>query len=376
MTTYTTRYGTATRWLFGALSTTLVLGCHPDQAVEPAAIEADAAQIGSVTANATSLSNRFAYALADNPTSAGYAPTLSSNASGGGIRITHSGPGAGYAVTFGGFGRAAGETETFIVTPYGPTRAHCVAGFYTISGSSITVNVFCIDPVQGTGIDSRFTILAVGSNSLPARSGFTYANNPFAPSYTPDPNFSYSSAGSAITIFHDSLPGNYRVNFGTGNPAGSSYFVNSRLTPSQCQIGAWLPATARVRCFDSFGGFAEDADYQVLQVGAGRPGQRIGYAFANRSTVASYVPNTSFSHNSSGKGIRATRSRAVGRYAVTFIGLQRPAGQTETVQVTPFASVYTNCAVLSWTSLASALKANVECHDITGNFRDSSSRSW
>ncbi|MDZ4863269.1 MAG: hypothetical protein SGJ01_07465 [Gemmatimonadota bacterium] len=70
-------------------------------------------------------------------------------------------------------------------------------------------------------------------------------------------------------------------------------------------------------------------------------------------------------------GIGERREVLPGRYAVTFTGLQRPAGRTEIVQVTPYRSTYANCAVLCWTSLAASLRANVECCDAAGNFADS-----
>jgi hypothetical protein len=348
----------------------LAFACRTDDVLKaPDGVPATVSIAGVTTA---ALSNRFAYAWADNATASSYSPNsqYSFSATGGGIRITHSGPGSGYAVTFGGFTGGSVGTETFLVTPYGSTTAHCVAGFYIDTGVSLTVNVFCIDPVQGLGTDSRFTILAVGNNALPSRSAFAYANNPAALSYTPDPNFSYTSAGGAITITHDSGAGNYRVNFGTGNPAGSVLLVNSRLTPSQCHVGEWKPVATRIRCFDSFTGSPADADYQVLQVAQSLPGRRIGFAFADRLSSASYTPNPSFSFNSSGGSVKVTRP-AMGRYAVSFAGLQKLAGHTETVQVTPWAIKYANCSVASWSSSATTLTANVECRNIAGAFRDS-----
>ncbi len=139
MSTNIVHGATAPRWLIGTVAACALFGCQPDAAVAPPATQADTRAAAIVAPNATPLSNRFAYALADQPGAPGYAPGFSYNATGGGIRITHSGPGSGYAVTFGGLNRAAGETENFIVTPYGTGRAHCVAGFYTISGSAITV---------------------------------------------------------------------------------------------------------------------------------------------------------------------------------------------------------------------------------------------
>ncbi len=359
------------RRLIGALSATLVVACSPDDALQPGVNPSGTTPVQLAIGNAAPFSNRFAYAWADQPNNPSYTanPSFSFIGTGGGIRIT--GTGGSYAVTFGGLSRAGvGGTETFIVTPYGSNRAHCVAGFYTDTGVSIVVNVFCFDAILTTTTPSAFTILAVGSNSLPARSAFAYANNPIAAHYTPDPNFSYSSTvGATLAITHDSLPGNYRVNLGTGNPAGSAFLVNSQLSANLCEIGEWKPVTARIRCFDAGSGIPFDADYQVLQLGAGRPGMRFGFAFADQSTAASYTPNTSRSH-STGGSIKATRS-AVGHYAVTFTGLQKLAGHTETVQLTPFATAYVNCNVISWTSLASALKANVECRNLAGNFRDS-----
>lgn len=100
-----------------------------------------------------------------------------------------------------------------------------------------------------------------------------------------------------------------------------------------------------------------------ITVAAAGGGARMAYALADQPTVPSYSPAADRSYNSSGQTIKVDRVE-IGLFTVTFNGLQTPAGQTETVLVTPVGTGtgQVDCRLrTNWTSSASALVATVEC---------------
>jgi hypothetical protein len=86
-----------------------------------------------------------------------------------------------------------------------------------------------------------------------------------------------------------------------------------------------------VKCYDPAGA-SVDHGFSVLQVAGARTGRRLGFAFADQQATASYVDGPASSFNSSGGSIIAERS-FVGRYTVTFVGLQKQPGHSEIVPV-------------------------------------------
>ncbi len=319
---------------------------------------------------AAPLSNRFAYVWADQPSAPSYTPNAAYtyNATGGSTQITRQGTGT-YQVTFNhpiGWG---GAPLGFSLTAYGSSTLGCSLQWIS-SNVQLVLGVTCYDRVSHLRADSRFTLLVVGNGSLLPRSAFAFGNQPSAPSYTPNPAASYTSGSNPMLITHQPTAGEYNVNMGLGNPAGSTFLVSEQFFfPGYlCTTAAWLGTQVEVHCFDHTAA-PKDHAYWALQVDGGRPGRRLGFAWANQPTAASYTPSLNRSFNSSGAGITVTRS-GVGRYAVDFTGLQKLAGHTENVQVTPFGTGYTACKVVSWGNVTTGLRVNVECRKVNGTFKD------
>jgi len=319
------------------------------------------------------LSNRFAYVWANSPTEVSYTPSGSYqyNANGGTVQIFRPSVGS-YDVIFNSAGGWSGSTYGFALTAYGSSNLRCAIPSHNISGTQYIVRVRCFDNVTRVHADSRFSLLLVGSGSLQPRSAFAFGNQPSAPSYTPNSLASFTSGTGPMVISHDSLDGDYKVDLGVGNPAGSTFLVAEQFFfPGYlCKVREWKAASVGVRCFDA-DGLQHDTWYWALQVDGGRPGRRLGYAWANEPSTASYTPNLHYSYNSASGAITATRS-AVGRYAIEFEGLQKLTGHSENVQVTPWGTGYATCKVVNWGNSATgtAFRANVECRNITGAFKD------
>jgi hypothetical protein len=313
---------------------------------------------------------RLAYALADQPALPLYTPVNYYSYAGGGIRVKRIGVGH-YAVEFDRLSNVFwGGTENVITTAVGYSRLQCTPDFWFSSATEdkLSVRVDCIEMATGLHQDSPFSILVVGSGSLPAPSAFAIASQPSTASYTPDPAYSNSSGTVAKLITHNALPGDWNVQLGTGSPAGSTYLVSSRELQRACNVAEWKSFGARVRCFDGTG-TAVDGTYDVLQIGRGRPGRRFGFAWANLPTTQSYMPNPSYSYNSSGGAVRVERV-SWGQYVVSFEGLHRPwddLPHSENVQVTTFGTTYASCNTSTWYDDADWLVVWVFCLDRQSN---------
>jgi hypothetical protein len=91
----------------------------------------------------------------------------------------------------------------------------------------------------------------------------------------------------------------------------------------------------------------------------------MGFAWANDPVSASYAPSETYSHNSAGGPITATRS-AIGRYVITFSGLGGNGTAGANVQVTAYGSGKQSCKVVSWSSAGVDFKANIRCFGFFG----------
>ena len=289
------------------------------------------------------------------------------NATGGAISITRGAPG-NYTVKFGNPVWWIGEYG-FAVTAYGSSRAVCQMRNHMTVGNTLTAYVFCFDRVTHALVDSRFTLLVVNSGSLNGRYAFAWADETMAPSYTPDPAFSYTSGPGSMLITHGPGNGDYTVNLGTGTTKHATVLVNATYGfQDVCKVGQWHSTTVQVLCFDSTGAPVNEY-YWVLQLGTGGRGGRLGFAFADKSTTPSYTPNLQYSYNSSGGAVTAMRT-STGTYMIDFEGLQKLPGHKENVQVTPWGNGTTTCKVVSWGNTATALRVNVECRKLNGNLGD------
>jgi Bacterial Ig-like domain (group 2) len=332
----------------------------------------------ALTVIAAQTANRFAYAWASDPTAA--QPYTADaqyafNATGGAITIARSSPGS-YTVTFGRLAKVTGaDLETVLVSAYGSsTDARCVVGGWgnTTGNTGLLVNVVCAS-AAGAALDSRFTILVVGGGSLPSRSGFAWANNSALAQYAPSPSYAYSSANLPISIQRQSA-GVYIADLKLPRAAATdlpeNYFVTAYGDATRmCKISAW-GSTAGVLCYTN-AGVAADAQYDILVVERGRPGKRIGFAWADQPAAATYTASLAYQRNSSGSPVTISRVSA-GLYDVTFAGLAKVAGGPETVQVTSYAAGYTYCSVVNWgNSSTTNLTVRVACSNAAGVAADS-----
>jgi hypothetical protein len=238
-------------------------------------------------------------------------------------------------------------------------------------GADLEVRVRCVD-AAGAPKNTKFTILVVGHNSLQGRSGFAWANEPSSPSYIPTTLYSWTTAPDLIGISRFG-PGRYIVDLKLPRPRGGlpeNYFVTTFGDPNDmCKIISW-DANATVFCYDKSGVYT-DAYYDILLVEQGRPGRRLGFAWANQQAVGSYFPSAQYRRNSSLGSVFITRS-GTGRYSVRFEGLVRAPGRTETVQVSSYGAFYTYCTVVNWyNTFPSDMLVNVECRDRLGALADS-----
>lgn len=90
------------------------------------------------------------------------------------------------------------------------------------------------------------------------------------------------------------------------------------------------------------------------------PPQRLGYAWANNPTAATYTPSPIYSYNSSGGPITITRA-GVGRYSVKFAGLGGNGVAGGHVQVTAYGPGSETCKVENWASGGADFVVNVRC---------------
>lgn len=356
----------------------VVTACRPDGATEPPISPASpnsaldvAPQVGA------HLSSRLAYAWANQPSTSSYVPHIQYrfNKTGGGITIRRLGQGT-YSVSFAQLakGRVGSRKETVIVTPYGNAAVRCFVERWFDAMTSLVVNVRCAD-TAGALVDSRFTVLLVGENSLEKRQSFLLANQATTANYVP--HFSYRfrkpDNGQQHTIQRAGT-GDYIVDMqaprlATDGP--ESYFTSAfGSVDTECRPTMWgSMTTARVQCFDRTGA-PVDSRFTALLVEQGQPSKRFSFAYADHIDTPSYNPDRLYSFNSFGGAIQIART-AVGTYSVTFDGLQKGRGQTETVVLHAFGAIYSHCAILNWTSVPSGLRVDLECRDAAGALMDS-----
>ncbi|CAN5508622.1 hypothetical protein BH10PLA2_BH10PLA2_10650 [soil metagenome] len=96
---------------------------------------------------------------------------------------------------------------------------------------------------------------------------------------------------------------------------------------------------------------------------------RMGYAWADQPTAASYAPNATFAHNSAGGPITVNRTD-VGTYSVTFAGLGGNGQAGGHVQVTPYGAGAETARVVKWTSIGADLVVNIRCSNPAGDAVD------
>lgn len=317
----------------------------------------------------TAESRRFAYAWVHDPsTSTSYAPTSAyqHNETGGGIRIAHLSTGS-YVVSFERMAKVDSTfRETVLVTPNGSAGERCNLNGWgnNANGRDLDVSVSCYT-FAGANADVRFSVLVVGSHSLPSHLGFTVSGDAAA-HYAPEPGNTYSSFDGNVGISR-STAGSYLVQLnGQADPTPQSYFVSTYGGASDlCKVSSWNgDVWASVICYAPSGALA-DARFSLLMLENGRAGKRFGFAWSNEPATTlggSYTPSVEHQHTSSGQPVRITHS-AVGTYVVSFPGLAKVGNAPETVHVSPYGGGLFTCQVQGWVNggNGASLDATVRC---------------
>lgn len=98
--------------------------------------------------------------------------------------------------------------------------------------------------------------------------------------------------------------------------------------------------------------------------------QQVAYAWADKTTSASYTPSGKYSYNHSG-GINISRNKT-GSYAVKFIGFGG-GGRGGNVQVTAYGPSRNTCHVINWNynSGGADFVVNISCFSLSGQPVDS-----
>jgi hypothetical protein len=302
--------------------------------------------------------------------------SFSHNSSGGDLRVARSATGR-YAVTFGRLAKVDPSfREAVMVTAYGSQgeRCHLDGWGDAPNGTDLAAVVACYDAANRPR-DSRFTVLLVGSQSLPGRHAFATLAPGEGSSAAAIPN-SFSSSGLSVGMDRSGI-GSYLVRLqAPGAGAAESYFV-STVGPAQdmCKIASWSQGDwASVVCYSPTGAHT-DGQFSILMVDGGRPGKRYGFTvaeYANAPLDQTYSPELTSQRTSSGQSVRITHT-ALGEYAVDFPGLANGGASGEIVQVSPLGSGLTTCQLEGWTEDASSnLRAHVRCWNRASGRREDS----
>ena len=330
-----------------------------------------------------------AYALADQPTTAAYAPDAAwqFNSIGTPLTVTRLSDGL-YNVTIPGFGGSGTEPRIPFVSAVGDVGVNCVAAGWSMVGViDATVQVKCVAP-GGVPADSRFTVFALGPDHVPGH--LLVLANSGAPSTWPVPLFTdfpltgasaWSSRGSYLGLSRNAPSGNTSVLFNQSGPVSfdpaipGSYdgaIVQPSGTPNaMCQLIANGTNFVQSVCYAAGAGAVADAAVSALVIRDGRLNKRFG---VSHPVVIS----------SSGGDVFESRT-GTGRFRVRFVGLGRPAGSRETVLVSAVspdilnapsnANATTRAAFCGpsapWTTIGNDLVIDIACYNAAGVLTDS-----
>ena len=202
-----------------------------------------------------------AFAYAHQPAGTNYtAAAAGSYNPNGAIKVLREGAGA-YRVVFTKLGSAVSTNNGNVqVNAVGTGKAHCTAIEWGAQ-TDVSVYVRCYTPA-GAPVDSKFTVLFLLPHPHVA---YTYANQPSAASYSPNPSASWSPSGGGVTITRNGV-GDYTVVWPWIGPDivdGGTVQVTGYGENTQCKATSLFDTGAIVRCFAP-NGSRVDARYTVL----------------------------------------------------------------------------------------------------------------
>ena len=329
--------GRAVSWTTGNASIVSVSSSGLVTAVAAGAVTITATSEGvsgtAIILTAGASSNRFAFALANQPSAQSYTPSTTDQlvSSGGSITIVRQSDGV-YDVTFPNVAKGAGQREVVMVSPTSGSNVGCQIGSWNPNGGGgIVARVYCFS-TTGLAVDGPFSIWLAEAGTLSGRFGFTWADQPTTDSYNPNPNWTDNSSGGAVTITRSNT-GTYVVRWAglarTGSQLPETVIVGAYgSAPRRCNVTSWdafstADFIANIACTD-LNGAAADSRFVASMVDRGRSSRRYGLTWADQPTNPIYVTtNNNYSRTSTagaiymtshtGGGVRLERARVGNR---------------------------------------------------------------
>jgi hypothetical protein len=220
---------------------TVVVRCF-DAAGAPADTVFDASYIRPTTS-----STPFAYLWAEDPAAASYTPSTNHqfNSTGATNTIVRHSTGD-YTVTLPGLAASGGTVK---VTAFSGSANSCKASGWDADGADEQVDVLCFD-ATGAPADVKFTLQFANEESIVANgasSGYVWANDAAAPSYTPNSAYQYNSTGATNTITRTAT-GRYTVTLpGLGSSLyatneGIVHVTSHHTTSKRCELAGYRSA--------------------------------------------------------------------------------------------------------------------------------------
>ena len=204
-----------------------------------------------------------AFAFANQPTAASYAPASAGSYNPGGtIRVVRDQPGI-YRVVFTNMSAymldgAGGHVQ---VNAVGTGKVHCLVDRWEKT-TDVIVYVACYAP-SGARADSKFTTQVTGPA---AHLAYAWASDPTNPSYTPNESYAFNPMGGNVAISRTGV-GAYTVRWiavdGEIRDFGTAQVTAWGYNNAQCRLAYFDADAAHVRCYGPTGA-AMDTQFTVL----------------------------------------------------------------------------------------------------------------
>jgi hypothetical protein len=318
--------------------------------------------------------SQFAYAWADEPTTALYEPDADASfiqGNGAPIEISRSGTGV-YAVSWPGMTATGSDGGTIAVSAHtgggGSADAHCEVTNWSDESTAVA----CFD-ASGTPADSRFDILYLKPTEGTPGTAYAWAGSPTTASYYANASYAHNPAGGNVVITRSGV-GTYAVEWQGYSPTGTNEGT-VLVTPYQsggnrCSAVSWgatgSGTQVHVQCATPAGA-AADTRFVVQMLDSTELADGFGYAWTHLSTTASYLASPGYSFNSMDSDVQIDRF-GTGDYRVTFVDLQAEGHLTSRghAQVVRYGTPGGSCKLDDF----GPAFVDVSCLDASGNPED------
>lgn len=269
-----------------------------------------------------------------------------------------------------------GKSSTVQVTAFGTSPRYASVGGWLGDGCGGTNVVVRVHDQSGNLVDGQFNLLYLSSRPASKPSiGWAFINPAGqGTTFTPDPTYSYSSAGQPITVTRGNFAHEYTITFEGLAPRPGGVPIVAPLNGSHAVIVRHIDtvSTPDVTVFvDTWGpnGLpAPNAPFTILWRQGGESGTRRAYAFSTQPTSPS-TPMHPIYHWNDGRGAVVNRI-SQGNYQAVFYGLAPQGAERGNVQVSAYGAGLKRAKVVSWGASGPDLVVNVQTRDITGALED------